>query len=102
MLLSMGMLWVVLTHAKAVIYRVSGFVWSRDVIAPGLSLLCSKIYLLFFWEFPPKATYYSHNFILLFSNYSHNTKSHVHQNNHVPCTKSTLTVFARENIRSVA
>ena len=72
----------------------------------GLSLLCSKICLLFFWECPPKTTYYSHTFILLFSNYSHDTKSHLHQKkNHVPCTKSTQKQFelcARENICSVA
>ena len=71
----------------------------------GLSLLCSKIYLLCFWEYPPKTTYYSHNFILLFSHYSHNTKSHGHQKimfHAQSQLKRQFSVFARENICSVA
>ena len=55
---------------------IHGWVVGLSLLVVGLSLLCSKI---FFWELPPKTTYYSHNFILLFSNYSHNVKSHVRQ-----------------------
>ncbi len=39
----------------------------------GLSLMCSKSYLLFFWEMLNKSTYYSPNIILLFSNYAWRT-----------------------------
>ena len=68
--------------ATVVLYAVWEHSWPNIVITPfscsvGLRLLCSKIYLLFFWEFPKIFSYYSFVLNLLFP--SNSQKIHLDQ-----------------------